>query len=135
MVTEPLATEGSQARSSYNRSYLAYHIARSIDVRDLFNLHIELSLDINGREHIPGVAVYQRKPINFLRDTVRTTAMPLLAVEILSPNQLEFTLGCCRKAAAVAFTTRSLNEIFTGASSFMLFLASIALSMLISMVR
>jgi len=55
-------------------------------------------------------------------------------LRILSPKYEMFTPGFCRIAAAVALIIKSLNEILTGDISFKLFLDSMALSMLISMV-
>ncbi|NOQ34647.1 MAG: hypothetical protein GQ569_01970 [Methylococcaceae bacterium] len=72
---------------SYNHSYLAYQLAKTIDKNGDFNLHIEITLDINGTDYIPDVAVYQRQAVDFLHDKVRSETLPLLAIEILSPKQ------------------------------------------------
>lgn len=72
---------------SYNHSYLAYRLARLMDNEECFNVHIEITLDIDGVDYIPDIAVYPRKPIDFLHDKVKTEQRPLLVVEILSPRQ------------------------------------------------
>jgi len=72
---------------SYNHSYLAYRIAKLLDQEDKFNFHIEMTLDINGVDYIPDIAIYQRKKIDFLHDKIKSDERPLLVVEILSPKQ------------------------------------------------
>jgi Uma2 family endonuclease len=72
---------------SYNHSYLAYHIGKMIDRGNRYNIHIELGLDIDGTEYIPDVAVYPKRPVDFVHDMVKVKEMPILAVEILSPTQ------------------------------------------------
>ncbi len=71
---------------SYNHSYLAYRLAKHID-DEHFNLHIELSLDIDGINYVPDIAVYPRSHINFLYDKLKTEQCPLLIIAILSPKQ------------------------------------------------
>ena len=72
---------------SYNHSYLAYRIAKVLDQDDQYNLHIEMTLDIGGTDYIPDIALYQKEPIDFLHDQIKTEKPPLLLVEILSPKQ------------------------------------------------
>jgi Uma2 family endonuclease len=72
---------------SYNHSYLAYRIAKLLDRDDRFNFHIEVTLDIDGVDYVPDIAVYQRKKIDFLHDKIKSDERPLLVVEILSPKQ------------------------------------------------
>lgn len=72
---------------SYNHSYLAYQIARLLDQEERFNFHIEMTLDINGVDYIPDIAVYEKKPIDFLHDKIKSEERPLMVVEILSPKQ------------------------------------------------
>lgn len=72
---------------SYNHSYLAYQIAKAIDKGDNFNIHIKITLDIDGVDFIPDIVVYQRKAIDFLHDKIKSEERPLLAIEILSPKQ------------------------------------------------
>ena len=72
---------------SYNRSYLAYRIAKLLDKEERFNFHIEMTLDIAGVDYIPDNSVYDKKTIDFLHDRIKADEKPLLAVEILSPKQ------------------------------------------------
>lgn len=72
---------------SYNHSYLAYRIAKLLDQGEKFNVHIEVTLDIEGVDYIPDIALYQRKKIDFLHDKIKSEERPLIVVEILSPKQ------------------------------------------------
>ncbi len=72
---------------SYNHSYLAYRIAKVLDQGDKYNFHIEMTLDINGTDYIPDIALYKKEQIDFLHDKVKADKPPLLLVEILSPKQ------------------------------------------------
>lgn len=72
---------------SYNHSYLAYRIAKLLDQGEKFNVHIEVTLDIDGVDYIPDIALYERKKIDFLHDKIKSEERPLMVVEILSPKQ------------------------------------------------
>lgn len=50
---------------SYNHSYLAYRIARLLDHEEKFNFHIEITLDIDGNDYIPDIAVYEKRKLIF----------------------------------------------------------------------
>ena len=50
---------------SYNHSYLAYKIAKVLDQDDKYNLHIEMTLDINGTDYIPDITLYEKERIDF----------------------------------------------------------------------
>ncbi len=53
-----------------------------------FRARPELSILIDGDEHIPDISVYKRKEINYLgKDIPKTEELPLLSIEILSPSQ------------------------------------------------
>lgn len=54
---------------------------------DRYTVLPELSLDLNGRQFVPDVAIYPRLPVDWLHDEIRVTEPPLLVVEILSPQQ------------------------------------------------
>lgn len=73
---------------SYNHSYLAYRIARLLDREESFNFHIAITLDIDGNDYIPDIAVYARKEIDFLHDKVKSDESPLMVVEIYRQNKL-----------------------------------------------
>jgi len=72
---------------SCNHSYLAYRIAKVLDQGEKYNLHIEMTLDLNGTDYIPDIALYRKEQIDFLHDKIKTDKPPLLLVEILSPKQ------------------------------------------------
>ncbi len=72
---------------SFNHSYLVYRLAKFLDQDEKFNIHIEMTLDINGVDYIPDIAVYKKTPMNFLHDKIKAEEKPLLALEILSPAQ------------------------------------------------
>lgn len=72
---------------SYNHSYLAYRLAKFIDRDDKFNLHIEITLDIDSVDYIPDIAVYKKTQVDFLHDKIKSEERPLLAIEILSLKQ------------------------------------------------
>ncbi len=72
---------------SRNHSYLSYQVARAIDIGDKFNIHIELTLDIDGNDYVPDIALYERQEVTFLDDVIKMKELPLMVVEILSPTQ------------------------------------------------
>lgn len=72
---------------SYNHSYLAYRLARLLDQGEHYNIHIEMTLDIGGTDYVPDIAICQKQKIDFLHDKIKSEAMPILLVEILSPKQ------------------------------------------------
>ena len=75
---------------SYNHSYLTSQIVGHLykeNKENKYNIHTELTLDINGTDYIPDIAFYEKQPINFFRDSVKTQTMPILVIEILSPKQ------------------------------------------------
>ncbi|WP_446008689.1 Uma2 family endonuclease [Candidatus Electrothrix sp.] len=72
---------------SCNQSYLAYRIAKVLDQGNKYNLHIEMTLDINGTDYIPDIVLYRKEKIDFLHDKIKADKPPLLLVEILSPKQ------------------------------------------------
>ncbi len=72
---------------SYNHSYLAYKIARALDYQNKYNIHVELTLDIDGKDFIPDIALYDKRTVDFLHDIIKTNELPKMVVEILSPTQ------------------------------------------------
>jgi Uma2 family endonuclease len=72
---------------SYNHSYLAYRVAKLLDKGERFNIHIEMTLDIEGCDYIPDIVFYERNKIDFLHDKIKSEEKPLLIIEILSPKQ------------------------------------------------
>jgi len=72
---------------SYNHSYLAYRIAKAVDRDEKYNIHIEMTLDIEGTDYIPDIALYEKQRIDFLHDKIKVEEPPILIVEILSATQ------------------------------------------------
>lgn len=74
---------------SRNHSYLQSTLVAELFNLDQFAVYSELSLDINGKEYKPDIALYppEQGVDNFLEDTLRMTELPLCAIEILSPRQ------------------------------------------------
>ena len=64
-------------------------IVYEIMKNEKFRAKPELSIVIDGDEHIPDISVYKREKANYgkKKDTVKVEEIPLLAIEILSPNQ------------------------------------------------
>lgn len=58
-----------------------------VKYNDSYKAVPELSLDINGKERIPDLAIYKSDDISFGIEEVRMKNMPLAVVEILSPTQ------------------------------------------------
>jgi Uma2 family endonuclease len=54
---------------------------------DELSILSELSLELDGKPFVPDISVYLRLPVDPLRDQIKRTEPPLLAVEILSPTQ------------------------------------------------
>jgi Uma2 family endonuclease len=47
-----------------------------------------LSLDIDGKKYRPDICLYPNRKANYWHDIVKMKEMPLLAIEILSINQI-----------------------------------------------
>jgi len=73
---------------SLNHSCVQVALGAALFNLKQYSVFSELSLEIEGREYIPDICVYSKREINFVRDIVRMTEMPLLAIEILSPSQV-----------------------------------------------
>nr|VFJ53143.1 MAG: Putative restriction endonuclease [Candidatus Kentron sp. FW]VFJ59229.1 MAG: Putative restriction endonuclease [Candidatus Kentron sp. FW] len=72
---------------SYNHSYLAYRVAKALDQGEKYNIHIEVTLEFDGANYVPDIALYGKRPIDFLHDEISSKAPPPLLVEILSFHQ------------------------------------------------
>ncbi|MBF0117973.1 MAG: Uma2 family endonuclease [Desulfobacterales bacterium] len=71
---------------SYNHSLIQANLIAVLKTIKKYSIFSELSININGAEHIPDICLYtKRKPI--IRDIKRMEELPLLAIEILSPSQ------------------------------------------------
>ena len=87
IVADFIEEERGEMSPSYNHSYLSYRIAKTIDIDDRFNIHIELTIEIDGNDYVPDIAVYKQRDVDFLHDTIKMREMPILVIEILSPTQ------------------------------------------------
>lgn len=74
--------------SSFNRSFICASIIEQLNKNKMFKALPALTLDI-GNGLTPDVSVYLREQLkpNFLRDFLKYTEMPVVAVEIVSGNQ------------------------------------------------
>lgn len=74
---------------SRNHSYVQSALVAALFNLNKFTVYTELSLDINGKEFKPDIALYSLEQgiDSFSKDILRMTDMPLCAIEILSPRQ------------------------------------------------
>lgn len=73
---------------SYNHAKLTYRLAKSMSRYDeKFDILPELEFELSHGRAKPDIAVCVLGRANWLRDVIRPTTPPLLAVEILSPRQ------------------------------------------------
>lgn len=73
---------------SYNHAKLTYRLSKSFSrYDDQYDILPELEFELLHGRAKPDVAVCQLGKANWLRDIIRPTTPPLLAVEILSPRQ------------------------------------------------
>ena len=73
---------------SYHHAYLAGKLITAFNNLGMYAVFSELTLQINGKDYVPDVSLYSKRPINFnAGDVVKMTEMPLLVVEVLSPSQ------------------------------------------------
>ncbi len=70
---------------SYHHAYIAGNLITAFNNLKKYSV---FSLQIEGQDYIPDIALYSKRKVNFSAgDIVRMTEMPLLVVEILSPSQ------------------------------------------------
>ncbi|MGA0560323.1 Uma2 family endonuclease [Larkinella sp. VNQ87] len=73
---------------SYNHAKLTYRLAKSLSQYDeQFDILPELEFDLSHGRAKPDVAVCLPGKANWLKDVIRLTTPPLIAIEILSPRQ------------------------------------------------
>ncbi len=73
---------------SYNHAKLTYRLSKSFGRYDeKFDILPELEFELSHGRAKPDVAVCHPGKIDWLRDIIRPTTPPLLAIEILSPRQ------------------------------------------------
>lgn len=73
---------------SYHHAYLSSNLIAALHQIKTYSVFSELTLQIEGKDYIPDVCLYLKKPMNFAGgDILRMTELPLLAIEVLSPTQ------------------------------------------------
>lgn len=72
---------------SKNHSYIQITLGAALLALKDYSIFSELSLDIAGKEYVPDLCLYPKQVFNPLKDEIKTQALPLLAIEILSPSQ------------------------------------------------
>ncbi|MDM8535574.1 Uma2 family endonuclease [Desulfobacterales bacterium HSG17] len=72
---------------SYNHAAITMIIGTEINKTRKFRAFSELTLLIDGKEHIPDISVYKWRKIDITRDIKKMEELPLMAIEILSPTQ------------------------------------------------
>jgi Uma2 family endonuclease len=76
---------------SLNHSRVAHNLSVLLDpVADRYSIHHQLSLNLNGWQTIPALALYPHDalPKDWLSDMEEVTRPPALVIEILSPKQV-----------------------------------------------
>ena len=81
--------ERGKPMPSKNHAYIQSKIIKVIFKKydDDFEVLSELSLNINGRDKIPDLAIYKEIDYTPGEDEIRVSQLPLAVVEILSPKQ------------------------------------------------
>jgi Uma2 family endonuclease len=74
---------------SENHSYIQTEMSFELKTNygSQFDIFSELSLELKTGKAVPDLCVYNKKPRDWKKDTIRRTDPPILAVEILSPKQ------------------------------------------------
>jgi Uma2 family endonuclease len=73
---------------SYNHAKITYRLAKSLSRYDeQYDILPELEFELSHGRAKPDVAICRLGKIDWLRDIIRPTHPPLLAIEILSPRQ------------------------------------------------
>jgi Uma2 family endonuclease len=73
---------------SYHHAYLSSNLIAVLHRLKNYSVFSELTIQIEGKDYVPDVCLYPKKPINFASsDIIKMTELPLLAIEVLSPTQ------------------------------------------------
>jgi Uma2 family endonuclease len=73
---------------SYNHSKITYRLAKTLSRYDeQYDILPELEFELQYGRVKPDIAICKQGKIDWLRDIIRPTVPPLLAIEILSPRQ------------------------------------------------
>ena len=82
---------GNKMSPSYQHSYVQSNLNAALHRFHDYTVFSELSLQINDKDVVPDLCVYQKRFVNFTEtDVIRMTDMPIAAIEILSPSQTVF---------------------------------------------
>ncbi|MCP4700589.1 MAG: Uma2 family endonuclease [Gammaproteobacteria bacterium] len=85
-MSTPIETEEA-TMGSLNHGYVQINLGAEIRALKKYTVIAGLSLDIDGDEHRPDLSVYPKRKIDFSKDQIKMTELPLLAIEVLSPKQ------------------------------------------------
>ncbi|MCS6989161.1 MAG: Uma2 family endonuclease [Chloroherpetonaceae bacterium] len=93
VATEPISDyelERGKPMPSKNHSKLQTRIGHLLlkKYEEAFDVFSELSLVVEGETKHPDICVFPKSPNDWLRDEIKVTQMPLLAIEIFSPRQV-----------------------------------------------
>ncbi|WP_428665654.1 Uma2 family endonuclease [Runella sp.] len=73
---------------SYNHAKITYRLAKMLSIYDeQYDILPELEFELSHGRAKPDVAICRLNKVSWLRDIIRPTQPPLLAIEILSPRQ------------------------------------------------
>jgi Uma2 family endonuclease len=73
---------------SYYHAYICSRLSVALNTLEDYMVFSELTLQIQGKDYVPDIALYPKRPIDFTaEDIVKMTEMPALVVEVLSPTQ------------------------------------------------
>ncbi|HRX71207.1 MAG: Uma2 family endonuclease [Candidatus Competibacteraceae bacterium] len=73
---------------SYYHAYICSKLRVAFNTLEEYMVYSELTLQIQGKDYVPDIALYPKRPIDFTaEDIVKMTEMPVLIVEVLSPTQ------------------------------------------------
>lgn len=73
---------------SYNHAKLTYRLTKSFSRYDAqYDILPELEFELSHGRAKPDIAICELTQVDWLRDVIRPTTPPLLAIEILSPRQ------------------------------------------------
>jgi Uma2 family endonuclease len=79
--------ERGKPMPSFDHSEAQLHLIAQILQYSDYKPLPELNLDLGGVKSVPDIAVYEKKIAHTLKGMIWITVPPLLAIEILSPNQ------------------------------------------------
>lgn len=72
---------------SFNHAYIGANLVLLFGKLSVYTILVEVSVEIQGREYVPDIALYSKRKMQRSEDIIRMTEMPLLAIEVLSPKQ------------------------------------------------